>query len=105
MVLEAIINSKFQVTQFKIRSISASDNEELARIIRSTLTEFGANKPGTVFYDSATDALFELFQENAAAYFVAEIDGKLVGGGESTSTSKHRHAFFVQFLGQGLCHP
>lgn len=66
----------------QIRSIKQSDNPELAKIIRTTLTEFGANHPGTVYYDSSTDALFELFQRPRSVYYVAETeDGKVVGGG------------------------
>jgi putative acetyltransferase len=64
-----------------IRPISIEDNPLIAAIIRSCLTEFGANKPGTVYYDKTTDHLFELFQENGAAYFIAEQDGQVMGGG------------------------
>ncbi len=63
-----------------IRSIQPGDNPALAKIIRDTLAEFGANHPGTVYYDPATDALFELFQRKGAAYFVGEIDNNIVGG-------------------------
>lgn len=66
----------------QIRSIQPSDNLTLAKIIRSTLTEFGANHPGTVYYDAATDALFELFQKQRSSYYVAETDeGNILGGG------------------------
>lgn len=64
-----------------IRPIQPSDNPELASIIRNTLAEFGANHPGTVYYDSATDSLFEVFQKDLSAYFVAIADDKIVGGG------------------------
>ena len=64
-----------------IRPISIEDNPLIAAIIRSCLTEFGANKPGTVYNDKTTDHLFELFQENGAAYFIAEQEGNIVGGG------------------------
>jgi putative acetyltransferase len=63
-----------------IRNIALNDNEAIAKVIRAALTEFGANKPGTVFYDSTTDHLFELFQIPGAIYYVAELNGKLVGG-------------------------
>lgn len=77
-----MINQKSQqVTNITIRSIQSSDNPELAAIVRNTLTEFGANVPGTVFFDPTTDALFELFQTPKAAYFVAEAEGKILGGG------------------------
>lgn len=66
----------------QIRSIQQSDNPALAKIIRGTLTEFGANHPGTVYYDAATDALFELFQKDRSVYYVAETkDGQIAGGG------------------------
>src|SRR5687768_6247874 len=65
---------------FTIRAIQKSDNPSLATIVRNTLAEFGANKPGTVFFDPTTDALYELFQSPRSAYFVAEMDGKPIGG-------------------------
>ena len=66
----------------QIRSIQQSDNPALAKIIRTTLTEFGANHPGTVYFDATTDALFELFQKSRSVYYVAETEsGKIVGGG------------------------
>lgn len=63
-----------------IRVIQPGDNAALAHIVRTTLAEFGANHPGTVYYDPTTDALFELFQTKGAGYFVACIDNKIVGG-------------------------
>ena len=65
----------------QIRTIQHSDNQMLAKIVRATLTEFGANHPGTVYYDSTTDALSDLFKKERSVYFVAEMDGKIVGGG------------------------
>lgn len=64
-----------------IRRIQPADNPVIATIIRNTLEEFGANHPGTVYYDKTTDALFELFQKEKSVYFIAEKDGKIVGGG------------------------
>ena len=64
-----------------IRLIQPRDNKALAVIIRDSLAEFGANKPGTVFYDPTTDHLFELFQTPKSIYYVAVINNELVGGG------------------------
>ena len=64
-----------------IRNIQAADNPFIATIIRNTLSEFGANHPGTVYYDPTTDALYELFQKKSAAYFVATLNDKVLGGG------------------------
>jgi len=65
----------------QIRIIEQRDNAALAKIIRDTLAEFGANHPGTVYYDPETDHLFEVFQNPLSIYFVAEMEGELVGGG------------------------
>ena len=65
----------------RIRDIQPADNSMLAKVVRDTLAEFGANHPDTVYYDPTTDTLFELFQKTGAKYFVAELDGKVVGGG------------------------
>jgi hypothetical protein len=66
----------------QIRTIHSSDNLALAKIIRATLTEFGADHPGTVFYDATTDALSELFSVPRSLYFVAETsEGQIAGGG------------------------
>lgn len=67
--------------QVTIRPIQPSDNEALARIIRNALEEFGANKPGTVYFDPSTDSLFELFQQPRSRYYVAENETGLLGGG------------------------
>jgi putative acetyltransferase len=65
----------------QIRKIESNDNAAIATIIRSTLKEFGANHPGTVYYDKETDHLFELFQQPLSVYFIAKIDGTIAGGG------------------------
>ena len=68
------------LSEIQIRRIQPSDNPHLALIVWNTLAEFGAANPGTVFFDPTTDALFELFQTPKAAYFVAETEGKILGG-------------------------
>jgi putative acetyltransferase len=64
-----------------IRSIQVTDNPLIAAIIRNTLAEFGANKPGTVYFDASTDELYELFQKQGAVYFIATLNNEVVGGG------------------------
>ncbi len=68
-------------TKFKIRRIIKEDNETIALIIRKSLEELGAAKPGTVYFDESTDRLHEVFQTKKSAYFVAETGGHVVGGG------------------------
>lgn len=64
-----------------LRKIEPSDNVAIAAIIRNVLAEFKANKPGTVYYDPTTDDLYNLFQNPHAAYWIAEANGEIVGGG------------------------
>lgn len=63
-----------------IRPIQPEDNSKIAFIIRSVLTEFKANKPGTVYFDPTTDELFRLFRKEGSFYLVAELDGRVIGG-------------------------
>ena len=64
-----------------IRTIIPEDNNTIATIIRSSLTEFGANKPGTVFTDETTDNLYDLFKKKDSIYYIAERDKEILGGG------------------------
>ena len=68
-------------TTYTLRNIEPQDNAAIAKIIRSCLKEFGADKPGTVYYEESTDNLFGLYSEERSVYFIAEIEGRIVGGG------------------------
>ncbi|MCW3074898.1 MAG: family N-acetyltransferase [Flaviaesturariibacter sp.] len=71
-----------------IRTIELKDNAAIAAVIRNTLKEFGANHPGTVYYDEATDHLYESFSTTPRSiYHVAEWNGEIVGGGGIFPTS------------------
>ncbi|WP_321426654.1 GNAT family N-acetyltransferase [uncultured Bacteroides sp.] len=66
-----------------IRNIREEDDEALASIIRRTLEEFGANHPGTVYFDEAINRLSKMFQTERSTYFVVsdEENNKILGGG------------------------
>jgi putative acetyltransferase len=70
-----------------IRKIEPTDNLALAKIIRDALTEFKANKPGTVYFDDSTDHLYELFQQEKGIYNVAIDNDKILGGGGIVHTT------------------
>ena len=67
-------------SDFIIREIKPNDNEQVAQVIRTVLTEFGAPKVGTAYEDKATDEMFETYQKEKTAYFVIEHQNKIVGG-------------------------
>lgn len=64
-----------------IRPIEPKDNEQIAKVIRDTLAEFGANHEGTVYFDPSTDSLYEMFRKKGSMYNVVEYDGRILGGG------------------------
>jgi putative acetyltransferase len=66
--------------KIEYREIQPSDNEGLANIIRTVLTEQGNNVDGTVFTDSATDKMYEGYQTENSVYYVVLIDDVLMGG-------------------------
>jgi putative acetyltransferase len=68
------------LNEVTLRGITPSDDQSLALIIRTTLEEFGANHPGTVYYDEETDRLSTVFSAPGSWYFVAEAGGIPVGG-------------------------
>ncbi len=68
------------MTPGTIRLLKQEDNSQIAAVIRAVLTEFKANKPGTVYFDPTTDDLFSLFSTPHAEYFVFEVNGLVAGG-------------------------
>jgi putative acetyltransferase len=68
------------MNRIAIRTIQPEDNPAIAIIIRNALAEFGANKPGTVYYDETTDHLYELFQTAGSIYYILEDNGAIAGG-------------------------
>lgn len=63
-----------------IRPIEKKDNEALSVLIKSVLSEFGANKPGFAYTDVETHSMYEYYQEQGASYYVAEQSNQLLGG-------------------------
>ena len=64
----------------QLRNIMPADNAALATIIRDSLKEFNAAKPGTVYFDQTTDRLSDVFATPGSKYFVATINGEIIGG-------------------------
>ncbi len=64
-----------------IRPIEPRDDVVLARIIREVQQEFGAVGPGHSGNDPEVDRMSGAYQAPHAAYWVAERDGAIQGGG------------------------
>lgn len=63
-----------------IRKIITDDNTALALIIRNSLSEFNAARPGTVYFDETTDHLSDSFIDKRSAYYVLIINNEIAGG-------------------------
>lgn len=63
-----------------LRPIEKRDNKKINTLIKQVLTEFGANRPGFAFGDEELDSMFEAYQGEKKAYFVAEKSNQLLGG-------------------------
>jgi putative acetyltransferase len=66
---------------FLIRPIEPRDDVAVAAIIRAVMPEFGAGGAGFAIHDAEVDAMFAAYAKPRSAYFVVELDGKVVGGG------------------------
>lgn len=62
------------------RKIRKEDNESIAGLIRSVFREFNIARPGTVYFDPTTDDLYGLFRTEGSEYWIAEENGKIIGG-------------------------
>lgn len=66
---------------YTIRPIEPRDNAAVEQVIRSCLTEFGANHEGTAWADPDLGRFSEVYSVPASRYWVAEgEDGTILGG-------------------------
>lgn len=63
-----------------LRTIQPQDNQPLATVIRTVMTEFKADPSTTILGDPSLDHMYENYQTAKAAYFVAEDGQQLLGG-------------------------
>ncbi len=62
------------------RHIEKKDNRSIAELIRTVFREFKIDRPGTVYFDPTTDDLFTLFSKPGSEYWIAEVNGVIIGG-------------------------
>lgn len=66
---------------WKIRPIEPRDEAAVARIIRTVMPEYGAVGDGFAINDPEVDWMQRAYSLPRSAYFVVELEGKVVGGG------------------------
>ena len=65
---------------YKLRKITEEDDAAIAEIVRDNLKKFGLDIPGTVFFDEGLDHLSCFYNSDECQYYVAESEGKVIGG-------------------------
>lgn len=74
-----------------IRAIEVRDDAAIARIIRRSLVAHGLDRPGTAYFDPELDHLSRYYSASPhRAYFIAELDGTVVGDAASRPRSPSR---------------
>ncbi|WP_047684601.1 MULTISPECIES: GNAT family N-acetyltransferase [Xenorhabdus] len=74
--------TKITTHNYIIRPIIQQDNADIAAVIREVSAEHGltADK-GFAVADPILDTLYEVYNQPRSAYWVVEMEGKVVGGG------------------------
>lgn len=95
---------------FQLRPIEARDNEQVARLIRTVMTEFGAVGEGYSITDPEVDRMFEAYQPAGTTFFVIEKEGQILGcggiapleGGTGEVCELRKMYFYPELRGLGL---
>lgn len=66
---------------FTWRPIRPEDDGAVAAIIRRVMPEFGADGPGFAIHDAEVNGMSAAYGIARAAYYVVEVNGRVVGGG------------------------
>lgn len=93
-----------------LRPIQPADDAAVAAIIREVMTSFGASGPGFAIHDPEVDAMSRAYAAPGHAYFVVEVDGRVVGGagiaplaGTDDGTCELRKMYFLpEVRGRGV---
>ncbi|MGB0522224.1 MAG: GNAT family N-acetyltransferase [Flammeovirgaceae bacterium] len=67
-------------TKVYIRPIMTIDNEALFKVIETVMYDFVTCGEGTILSDPTARNMAACYEEDRAVYYVAFVDGKLVGG-------------------------
>ncbi|GLO59814.1 N-acetyltransferase [Vibrio sp. MACH09] len=95
---------------FKIRSITPSDNPDIAQVIRQVSYEYGLTEDkGFSVGDPTLDNLYQVYQTAKAHYWVIEQNGKVLGGagiaplqGEEATCELQKMYLLPVLRGKGL---
>lgn len=67
--------------EYIVRKVQPTDSAQVAKIIRTVMPEFGASGAGFAIHDTEVDDIHKAYTQPRTAYFVCELNGKIIGGG------------------------
>ena len=73
----------------KIREIQAVDNDEIRTIVRSVLLSYDVPKVKSAYADVSLENMYEAYNTERSYYFVAEDNGKILGGAGIAALDNH----------------
>jgi len=73
-----------------IREIQPEDDQQIAKVIREVLIEFGVPKVGTAYEDKALDCMTKTYDTPKSKYFVIDHNGKIIGGAGISQLDKYQ---------------
>ena len=74
------IGKSVLVSKLKIRKAQKKDDAALCKLVRQGLSDYNALRPGTAGFDPEVEYLSQALNGKKAVYYVAELDGEVVGG-------------------------
>ncbi|HEX2786993.1 MAG TPA: GNAT family N-acetyltransferase [Ignavibacteria bacterium] len=95
--------------KYIVRPIEKRDNEQISKIIKTVMTEFGAVGCGYSIEDTEVDNMFDAYGVRAK-YFVVEKDGRILGGsgvaqllnGDADTCELKKMYFLNELRGKGF---
>lgn len=105
----ALRHSRLQ-SGYEIRPIQKEDEEQVARVIRSVMTEFGAVGEGYSIMDPEVDRMFDMYQAPGAAFYVVARGSEILGcggvaalaGGDKETCELKKMYFYPAIRGLGF---
>jgi len=99
------MNQASGTKNLRIRPIERGDNTAVADIIRLVMTEFRAVGSGYSINDSEVDDMYKAYVSNCSAFYVVELDGRVLGcggfgplAGGNQDTCELRKMYFMSGL-------
>lgn len=99
------------MSSFKMRPIQTSDNQQVAQLIRTVMTTFGAVGEGYSIQDPEVEAMAEAYSNPRSIYYILEnASGEIAGaggiaplrGGDEDTCELKKMYFYETARGHGL---